>query len=426
MDSQNQYYLIFVRICLFVIIIGMFTMDSFHILANQGILALTGFALLYFLLNIRNFSVFLVEKRFSVFILIFITFIISLLKTNPENQKYAALQFELHYQFLALPFLFAVLPPFPKKLYYDTFFLFLLIVFVCSVGSTAIYFQNKEYFDWAYGKSHLIPTPINHVRYSLMVTFAIFVSFYLLVKNYFNDLFFKFLNIAILIFLIFYQHLLAVRSGLVAFYAVLLLIIFYSITSKNFKNGILVFLGAIALITISFFSLDTLRNKWGYTMYDWNLSDIKDKANHYSIGKRLVSQQVTFELFRDHPIFGVGEGNLEAEVRKGYEKNFSYVEPANRLSPHNQYLRTLAATGILGFIIFMCCFYFPLFSGKNYKSKILLSIYIITSVSFLFEDTLETKAGLTFTFFFIMFCLHYTKAIRSDRDLIHDLEKRQS
>ncbi len=414
MDSQNRYYLTFVRICLFVIITGIFTMDSIHILANQGILAITGLALLYFILKIRNFNVFLIEKRFSVFFIIFIAFIFSLLRTDPENQKYAALQFELHYQFLALPFLFAVLPPFPKKLYYDIFFLFLIMVFVCAVGSTSIYFQNKEYFDWAYGKSHLIPTPVNHVRFSLMVTFSVFLSYYLLEKSYFTDLFFKGLNITMLIFLIFYQHLLAVRSGLVAFYVVLVLITFYLLASKNFKKGIILFIGVITLVAVSFFSLNTLKNKWGYTKYDWNLNDIKDKANNYSIGKRLVSQQVTFQLFRDHPIFGVGEGNLESEVRKGYAKNFPYVEAENRLSPHNQYLRTLAATGILGFIIFISCFYFPLFSNKNYKSKILLAIYTITSVSFLFEETLETKTGLTFCLFFIMFSLHYTKSLRMD------------
>ncbi|MCR6639410.1 MAG: O-antigen ligase family protein [Sporocytophaga sp.] len=245
-----------------------------------------------------------------------------------------------------------------------------------------------------------------------MVTFSVFLSYYLLEKNYFNDFFFKGLNIIILIFLIFYQHLLAVRSGLVAFYVVLILITFYLLASKNFKKGLLLFFGIIAIIGISFFSLNTLKNKWGYTKYDWNLSDIKEKANNYSIGKRLVSQQVTFQLFREHPIFGVGEGNLESEVRKGYAKNFPYVEAENRLSPHNQYLRTLAATGILGFIIFLSCFYFPLFSNKNYRSKILLAIYAITSVSFLFEDTLETKTGLTFCLFFIMFSLHYTKSIR--------------
>lgn len=175
------------------------------------------------------------KKIFCIFI-IFIAFIISLLRTDPENQKYAALQFELHYQFLALPFLFAVLPPFPKKLYYDIFFIFMVMVFVCAIGSTSIYFQNKEYFDWAYGKSHLIPTPVNHVRFSLMVTFSVFLSYYLLEKNYFND-FFKGLNIIILIFLIFYQHLLAVRSGLVAFYVVLILITFYLLASKNFKKA---------------------------------------------------------------------------------------------------------------------------------------------------------------------------------------------
>jgi len=414
MDSQNQYYLFFVRICLFVIVIGIFTMDSIHILANQGILALTGLALLYFILKIKNFNIFLVEKRFSVFFIIFFAFILSLLRTDPENQKYAALQFELHYQFLALPFLFAVLPPFPRKIYYQGFFLFLIIVFVCAIGSTTIYLQNKEYFDWSYGQSHLIPTPVNHVRFSLMVTFSVFLSYYLLEKDYFNDLFFKWLNIFILIFLIFYQHLLAVRSGLVAFYAVLVLIIFYLIASKKFKKGALLFIGVLTMITASFFTLNTLKNKWGYTLYDWNLGNIKDKANNYSIGKRLVSQQVTFQLFRENPIFGVGEGNIESEVRKGYAKNFPFVEAQNRLSPHNQYLRTLAATGILGFIIFISCFYFPLFSNKNYRSKILLAIYIITSVSFLFEDTFETKTGLTFCLFFIMFSLHYTKALRVD------------
>jgi len=414
MELQNKYYLFFVRICLFVIVIGIFTMDSIHILSNQGILALTGLALLYFIFKIKNFRVFLVEKNFSVFFIIFLAFILSLLRTDPENHRYATLQFELHYQFLALPFLFAVLPPFPKKMYYDVFFLFVLIVFACAAGSTAIYFQNKEYFDWAYGRSHLIPTPVNHVRFSLMVTFSVFLSYYLLKKKYFTDNFFKGILLVMLVFLVFYQHLLAVRSGLVAFYVVVLVLItLYIFTFKNIKKGIFLIAGIVALLFISFFSLDTLKNKWGYTMYDWNLSDIKEQANYYSIGKRIVAQQVTFQLFKKHPLIGVGEGNIESEVRKGYATYFPFVAPENRLSPHNQYLRTLAATGLVGFIIFLSCFYYPLFANQNYRSKILLAIYTITSVSFLFEDTLETKTGLTFCLFFIMFSLHYTKGIKN-------------
>jgi O-antigen ligase len=390
---------------------GLFCVNFARALPSIAIIVLVISSLLQiFNLNTKiNFSK---HKNFLPFIVLFIIFALSTLMTDEGNWKYAIEQLVLKLQYLAFAIGFILIPPFSGRTYQNFFFFFFLLV----LGTTFftiyhfLFLDKGDILDY-YSRSKILFTVIDHVRYSLFICLAIFLGIYLLVKKYVVKTTFTFwLIFAGTMFLILFLHILAVRSGLVAFYAIFFLLAIYFLVNKHYKASIFIVAMIIFSIILSYKYIDTLRMRYSYTLYDLKMSEnLNESGNDYSISRRIISNKVAYNIFREHPVFGVGEGNILVEIRKKYIRNYPFIREENILDPHNQFLRQLACTGLVGFIIFMVCFYYPLFHRKNYKHIPLLVIYIIVSISFLVEDTLDIQLGLSFCLFFIMINLHYLK-----------------
>jgi O-antigen ligase len=398
------------KIGIVITIMGLFTMEFFHILSNIGIIILT-LSGCYFIITKKTSTKSVIHQRvFISFSILFLLFLISIFFTDPDNRSYAVSQFELKILYLAIPFSFAAIPAFEKKIYHHLFFFFFSLVIISSLPSTIFYFSNKEEMLYQYGRSGVLPTPVNHVRYSLMICYAIFLGAFLLVSKYSLKTNWKYLILITgTLYLIFFLHLLSVRSGLVSFYVLLLGTVIYLAYKKKYLATFVLSALIVILLSISFQLIETLKTKWYYTLYDLEQSSNKESSNNYSLQRRVLANEISWKIFIQNPLLGVGEGNIKAVIHSTYKTDHPYIEENNIIMTHNQYLRILAATGIIGFIIFMICFYLPLFTNKNYKLLPLLWIYIIVSISFFVEDTLHTQLGLIFSLFFISLSLHYLK-----------------
>lgn len=402
---------ILLRTGLYAIVSGLFIMDYFNALSNYGIILLTLLALGDCVKGKSRFSDIYTSPLFTPFILAFFLLLISALASKPENYPEMMHQIEKRLIFLVLPFTLIVLPSFPPKLYREVFVLFFILVTTTAIVCTIIYFTRPEEIAESYKTSKVLPTPIHHIRYSLMVCYAIFIGIFLLPRNLKPLLSLK--NISLLtgvVFLIFFLHLLAVRSGLLGFYTILLLALIYFFIKKKYLSFMTLVIVILALGVFSFRHLETLQNKWAYTIYDLNQAAVnKESSNNYSISRRFLASKIAIQVFRRSPLLGMGEGNLQPEINKVYQEEYPYIEKENYLTPHNQFLRILAGTGILGFLIFFTCFYYPLFRNKNFRFFPLLCIYVLLTVSFLTEDTLQTQLGVIFGLFFILINLHSVK-----------------
>lgn len=118
--------------------------------------------------------------------------------------------------------------------------------------------------------------------------------------------------------------------------------------------------------------------------------------NGHSITMRLYFWKAAMLLINEHPMFGVGTGDVQQELNKVYVNSDSPLKTEWYKRPHNQYLTITVATGVFGLLVFLFSLMYPI---KKYK-KILPVLYwpfIITALgSFFVEDTLETQAGLSF------------------------------
>ena len=396
---------------IYLILAGFFCVNFFRALLSIAIITLVIISLLQ-IFNQKEKVNISKQKNFLPFIIIFIIFALSSLMTQEGNWQYAFEQLMLKIQYPAFAIAFILLPPFSERTYQNFFFFFFLLV-IGSSFFTVYHFLNfdKENLLDYYSKAQILYTVIDHVRYSLFVCLAIFLGIYLLVKKYAGKFSFTFwLILAGTIFLAVFLHILAVRSGLVAFYVIFILLAVYFLMSKHYKASIFIAAMIIFAVIFSFKYIDTLRMKYSYTMYDLQKSaNLNESGNDYSIARRIIANKVAYSIFLDYPFFGAGEGNILTEIYKKYALNYPFIRTENILDPHNQFLRQLACTGFAGFVVFILCFYYPLFHKKNYKHIPLVIIYIIASLSFLVEDTLDIQLGLSFCLFFIMVNLHYLK-----------------
>ena len=248
------------------------------------------------------------------------------------------------------------------------------------------------------------------MRYSLFTCFGIFCGFYLYKKEFsiFGKSWEKYLSLAMGIFLIIFSHLSGVRSGLLAFYVIVgLAVLYFIIKEKRIALGLSIAGGTIMLIVCMVLFSPRVQQKIKTTFEDLETFDDKHEANFNSLHNRVVSYEVGMKVWEKGKWFGVGSGNLEREVYIIFSKYYDHIFLPKRIMPHSQYIYYGAAYGIIGLCLFLFSFYYPLFTSHNYKNSLFGIHYIIISISFLVEATLETQLGSLFCFVFIFFPLYF-------------------
>lgn len=120
-------------------------------------------------------------------------------------------------------------------------------------------------------------------------------------------------------------------------------------------------------------------------------------VNDFSMLQRYELWGNAYRVFLQHPLFGVGTGDVPSSCQQLMEANHSPLAESG-MHPHNQYLNLLVAFGAIGFLIILAAFVYALrpLLRRDSRHIIFLAFLIILLISFLTEDTLETLAGITF------------------------------
>ena len=126
----------------------------------------------------------------------------------------------------------------------------------------------------------------------------------------------------------------------------------------------------------------------------------KGDLSGHSHTQRLAYIRTGWQIARDHLWWGVGTGDVPDVYREYYKKTPSRIAERWQLRAHNQYLTYWITYGIFGFLWFLAAFFLPLFLEKKQKHFLPLIFLIIAALSMLYEDTLETQAGVYFVVFF--------------------------
>lgn len=398
------------------ILVGLFTTQVARALLS---IAIGGF-FLSSLFSLKNWSFKSSKTNLSllVFCGVYALHLIHYFSTDEVNLGHYWSMVFMKLPMVLLPISFIILPGLSKKEFQVLLYIFFIVTTVTALGAVVNYAFNFEQINFLYLTSKALPVAANHVRYSLMLATAICAGAYLFITKFSLGVWKheRKLILAFSVFLFLFAHLLAVRSGLVALYATCFIAgVVSALTSKRKKLAIILLSVLIILPLVGAITVPTIRNKVENTLSDLSHLDNVYSANYHSITARFLSYKVAWELVESKPVFGVGIGNLLREVELQYIRNYQIIKQDKWLIPHNQYLLYLTAFGIVGTIAFVFFFYFPLFHLHNWKQDIFFSFqYLILTISFLVEGTLETQLGLSYAVIFILMSLSYLKWKRAN------------
>jgi O-antigen ligase len=258
------------------------------------------------------------------------------------------------------------------------------------------YFINKEAYDLLYAQSSVMPGPISHIRLSIMVAFSAYVAYYMVYKL--NVTTYRLLWYAGLILLIIFTHVYSVRSGLFAFYTLVAFEAGVRLFKSKYKikviSAMLVF-AAAGILALVF--TPTIRNKLAITIEELKQFNDGRNLNHNSIGKRLASYQIAWEMVKERPLTGCGIGDYHDLNTLAFREKHPEVEVP--IIAHNQFLYYLAAAGILGMLFFLWFFFYPLLQVRVMPILFIAQLLVLF-VSFQTEPMLETQLGVAYSVLF--------------------------
>ena len=229
------------------------------------------------------------DKLMMLFVLYFLIHFISIINGGDSVLWLERVRMKLPFMVFGLAF--ASMPLFKKVHLHYLFVLFLLLIFTSTLPLCFEMIVNYEDLKSIYSKGKVIATPVNHIRYSLMIAFASCISSFLFLKHWVLKYGWeRWIYLIIGIYCFTFLHLLAVRSGLVCLYsAFFILLVKYVINTRKFKMGLMLLslLFIIPYLLVS--SVPSLKKKFHYTIYTLEQFHNTDKQQLMSDSKSEVN-----------------------------------------------------------------------------------------------------------------------------------------
>ncbi|MBK9270484.1 MAG: O-antigen ligase family protein [Saprospiraceae bacterium] len=272
--------------------------------------------------------------------------------------------------------------------------IFILSCLVVSMFVLGRYFSNFEEYNLSLLKGKAIPTPISHIRFSLMMALCALLLF----KSFFDQssFFHPWLDRMGFLYFFYLIHALSVKSGMVALYLALLsFVAIWCFRRKLWKKGLLFLIALFLIGLLAFYISPSLQNKYYYTI--WQIGEMyRGKWLFYSDLERLKSIQAGWEMIKENPVLGSGAGDRMQATRETYMRIYNHQDIK---LPHNQFLFSWAFYGVFNFVVLLLLMYFSLLRTNSWKTEYIPSMQIIVWSSMLYEHSLNTQVGIALFMF---------------------------
>lgn len=341
-------------------------------------------------------SSFFKNKAYWPLLLVFLVSVLSGINSYDQDMWLKDVRIKL--PFLLLPIAFYGIKQIRRDAHQKLHLVLGLVALLSTLPVLYHYFGNQADLVDGIGKGHYIPTPIDHIHYSIILAYAsaslLLIS--VMYHEYLSSLE-RYLSGIIAIFLALILHVLAVRTGLIILYVSLAFVMAYIIVKK--KYYVIGGMGLVALLALPFIAYQlspSLKKKVQYMVYDYQ--QYKDgKGNNYSDSERLMSYAIAVDLIKEKPLLGHGIGDLQDLMVTRHKEKYGIKD--KYIFPHNQYLYIGSAMGIVGLLLFLFGITSPLLFSK--RNAFLILIYIAMLSSFMVENTVQRAVSIAFFLLFI-------------------------
>ena len=132
-----------------------------------------------------------------------------------------------------------------------------------------------------------------------------------------------------------------------------------------------------------------------------------DKETNISDEGRLISYNYALQIIRQHPLIGVGLGDVFDEMKQKYQIDFP-GKNVEILLPHNQFLMAGVGIGIIG-MIYLLLMQISIYKLVKKSDFLYLSFCIITFFAMMIEPLYETQYGTCIFLFFLLLLMKRSK-----------------
>jgi len=304
--------------------------------------------------------------------------------------------------FLLLPLAFGFLPRWGEK-ELRRFTILLLGIMASGVCfSLSFLLRDTAALIESYKYSKILRTPVygDHITFSTAIAVCVAWCFYIL--PVWHSRLAKGAVLFTAVFFILYLHILAAKTGLVALYLFFALYLFRFLLT-SWKRGLLAIVLSIAGFVAIYRLVPTFRERINYTRYTYERFFDGHREGHYSDMGRIISYELSWKLIKEHPLLGVGAGDMMDEMSRKYEQYYPAINDDEKLIPHNQFLTIALAAGIPAMLAFIIWIMVPLGSVKrNREGFFFVALWLMLLVQLFTDPSLEVQFGVFVYLFFLL------------------------
>ncbi|MBS1626493.1 MAG: O-antigen ligase family protein [Bacteroidetes bacterium] len=287
-----------------------------------------------------------------------------------------------------------------------------VLTLLASGWSVWQYINNKQLIEQSYLVAKVIPVWLDddHIRFSWLIVLTIILMCWQLNLQSSNSKE-KIPGYISVLLLFAFLHFMAARTGLLCLYVALIIFFFYFLwKQKTRKYAAFFFIITIAIITLAFYVLPTLKNRMQYVVWDVKQFTNNNYLQGSADGGRWLSIKAGFDVGLMKPIQGVGFGDIRNEAIKWYDVHYPKTLPNERFIPHSEWIVYFAGSGMVGVIAFTVglCLLYHYFFRKNIFCFVTAFVLIIPLIT---DDSLEGQYGITIFSFVIAMVYHLNKTI---------------
>jgi O-antigen ligase len=351
-------------------------------------------------LHLRTF--FSSPLLWSMSLLFFIPFISGL--WSEDKQEWLSVV-RLKLPLLLLPLAFAAPFTFSTKQWNILAYIFIGLIAAGTIWSMFHYASDLEAINESYLRAKSIRTPLgnDHIRYSWLVSIAVLLSAWIGWQQKKQNKKLFLLSILITVWLIIFLHILAARTGLFSFYIMLFIAGTWLIIRKTKPITGIALLGLLlSLPFIAYYTLPSFQNRIKYIRYDYGYF----KEMHYLPGgndaARVISVRAGWNLLAQHPLTGLGAGDIRKEVRQWDQTTYPGILESDIIYPSSEWLAYGLMAGWPGLLLFTSIMLFPLFLARGKYRLTWWLLHITAIAGFIFDIGLEVQFGIFVYAFIVM------------------------
>jgi len=340
------------------------------------------------------------------------------------NLSYALFDLQIKIPFLIFPLLLTnSLNDLKMARKVKTFFIAACIIAsaLCFLLASISFSKSHNLFDFFY---------IDYSKFLHVTYFSIYLNLCILLLI--DDIIgVKFLskkrigvNLLIIIFLFITVILLSARTSLfTCLITAFAFAVMISIRRRVFRRvSVIIAFLVILFISFEWFAVKTydritqIREVIHEVVEQKKIPEPETEANYNSVSIRIELWKLSLEIIKDNLLFGVGTGDIKDELFKKYEKVNFKPGIEKKLNPHNQFLHTTVALGLMGLLILIMLFTIPLYLSFIRKNILFIFFSLIIIMNGLTESILEVPKGVLFFCVFSILLFSTQNKLNNEND----------